>query len=49
MTNVVSPRPALEAVEAQVTAVLRATGDGPEFLPAIAPSSGPPGIAALRI
>jgi hypothetical protein len=49
VTNVVSPRPVLEAVEAQATPVLVGTRDGPEFFPSIAPSSRPPGIVVLRI
>ncbi|HKN17119.1 MAG TPA: hypothetical protein VJX47_09260 [Candidatus Sulfotelmatobacter sp.] len=50
VTSVVSPqRPALQALEASVTPVLAAANEGPAFLPAIAPSGGPPGVVALRI
>lgn len=49
VTNVVSPRPALQVLQIDATPVLVATNTGSVFLPAIAPSGGPAGILVLRI
>ncbi|MGD1024580.1 MAG: hypothetical protein ABR880_17470 [Candidatus Sulfotelmatobacter sp.] len=49
VTSVVTPRPALQGLRADVTPVLAAANDRAVFLPAIAPSGGPPGVVVLRI
>jgi len=49
LTNVFSPRPALQALKADAIPVLGAAGRGVGFPSSIDPTGGPPGVLILRI
>jgi hypothetical protein len=49
LTNIFSPRPALQALEAGIIHVMAAASDGDAFPAVIVPSGVPPGVATLRI
>jgi hypothetical protein len=48
VTKMVSPRPALQVLEADAKPILASANDDPIF-PAILPTAGPPGVLVLRI